>query len=128
MSENETSLGIKIDIKDHDGVGIDVNGLKAEDQLITGVISSVDHNIGIANIQLVRVSHKEPVVFQVTLSEAKDVHSKLIVRIVAENVEIFADRIVNDFTDHSNFEFHVNVYLLLLVAILEIEVDGVLMS
>ena len=62
MSENETPLGIEINIKHHDSEGIDVDGLKTEHQLTAGIASPVNDNVSVSNIQLVGVSHQESVV------------------------------------------------------------------
>ena len=123
VSEYETPLGVQVNIKDHDCEGVDVDGLKTEDQLTTCIVSPVDDDVGVSNIQLVRISHQEPVVVQVTVFETQNVYSQLLVVHVAQDVEILADAVVDNLTDHTNVETDIDVDFLFLVSILEIQID-----
>ena len=50
MSEYETPLCVQVNIKDHDCEGVDIDGLKTEDQLTTCIVPPVDDDVGVSNI------------------------------------------------------------------------------
>ena len=62
-------------------------------------------------------------VVQVTIFETQNVYSQLLVVHVAQDVEILADAVVHNLTDHTNVETDIDVDFLFLVSILEIQID-----
>lgn len=120
MSENQASLGLSLYVQHHDCKSVYVYCLITQHKLLAILISSVDDNMSISNVQLVWVSHQPLHLLHLLLREAKDVNSKFIVMVITQYVEYFTSLIISNFSDHSNVEKNIEIYLNFFALVLQI--------
>ena len=114
-------------ILDDNIIGIDVDGLVANDQFFVffAILGIVTHNekITVSNIQLILPFGKELEIGWILVIHSNNEESKLFLEFVCQNVKIVLFLIVNDFLNGTNLEMLVKINLLIIDFV---DVNGVL--